>query len=61
MQPNLMTTKFQHYDNRSYIYGHYCNWGRGGAYDGFYGMGKFSPTSDRNYNTDLKMIENIYY
>lgn len=61
MQPNLMTTRFQHYDNRSYIYGHYCNWGWGGSYDGFYGMGRFSPTSDRNYNNDLKMIENIYY
>lgn len=55
-----MNIAIEHWDNPIYNYSHYCNWGWGGLYDGFYGMGRFNPGGS-DYSSSKRMIYDIYY
>lgn len=55
-----MAPAIEHYDNYGYIYTHYCNWGYGGEYDGFYAMDRYNP-GIYNYSNDKHIIYDIYY
>ncbi len=57
---NTMNSAFEHQDNPSHTYTHYCNWGWGGLYDGFFGMDRFDP-GNRNYSSNNRMLYDIYY
>lgn len=60
-QPNAMSTIIAHYDNKGCTYGHYCNWGWGGLYDGFYGMDRFNPSDNHNFWHKQQILHDIYY